>query len=403
MPRLRKKLSKKNEKQLISLLKKISESIHLDFDSLYEICMKYIMVDIRGIKDVSENILMQLYFQFIPTIEGKDLDKELSNIQLHVRRSISNSLTNKSFDDCIDRYFNDVKRQYILHPQNESVEMDFSDENKDIFISNNLKLVVSIAKKYRNYGLPFADLIQAGNIGLIIAFDKFDSSRNTLRNKLFDLLKEYPEEFNFNKQFIIDILNNVMSYNNLAEKTVESIPECGFSKKSDFINWIKSNIKTAAFASVAYRWIESYIRQELNHHKASIRFPAKTSDDDISSYIISLDTLNPYTEDNYNDKLLEDVTNECFFEEDEKILKSERDEYYKNVINNCLYTLEPINKRILCKRFGINYPAALSILEISESENMSLSEVKQRLASAMNEIKNKIPNDVKQNIIELFS
>lgn len=42
------------------------------------------------------------------------------------------------------------------------------------FIEANTRLVVSVAKRYRNYGLPFQDLIQAGNIGLIRAVDKFD-------------------------------------------------------------------------------------------------------------------------------------------------------------------------------------------------------------------------------------
>jgi len=44
-------------------------------------------------------------------------------------------------------------------------------------IEANTRLVVSVAKRYRGYGLPFLDLIQAGNVGLIKAVDKFDYHR----------------------------------------------------------------------------------------------------------------------------------------------------------------------------------------------------------------------------------
>ena len=49
-----------------------------------------------------------------------------------------------------------------------------SDESKVRMAKSNLRLVVSIAKRYTNRGLPFLDLIQEGNIGLMKAVDKFE-------------------------------------------------------------------------------------------------------------------------------------------------------------------------------------------------------------------------------------
>jgi RNA polymerase primary sigma factor len=50
---------------------------------------------------------------------------------------------------------------------------------RERFIHANLRLVMSVARTYRNVGIPYADLVQEGNLGLIKAVDRFDHRRGT--------------------------------------------------------------------------------------------------------------------------------------------------------------------------------------------------------------------------------
>jgi RNA polymerase primary sigma factor len=56
-------------------------------------------------------------------------------------------------------------------------ELDQLDRIKQVFVTHNLKLVVRVAREFRNLGVPYLDLIQEGNLGLIRAVEKFDYRR----------------------------------------------------------------------------------------------------------------------------------------------------------------------------------------------------------------------------------
>lgn len=86
-----------------------------------------------------------------------------------------------SFDDAIKIYLRDIHRTPLLTPEQEKevargIEKgDMAARNK--MIESNLRLVVKIAKRYINRGLPFLDLIEEGNLGLIKAVERFSLAK----------------------------------------------------------------------------------------------------------------------------------------------------------------------------------------------------------------------------------
>jgi RNA polymerase primary sigma factor len=91
-------------------------------------------------------------------------------------------MTGKHHDNNIQRrYFEEISRYPVLTAKEErdlSRKALAGDENarKKLIVSN-LKLVITIAKSYSTYGVPFLDLIEEGNLGLIKAVSRFDPEK----------------------------------------------------------------------------------------------------------------------------------------------------------------------------------------------------------------------------------
>ena len=74
-------------------------------------------------------------------------------------------------DEYLKKEISSEERQYWLCTKQRD------DEARSKLVRANMRLVISIAKKYREQGLDFLDLIQEGNVGLLTAVDKFDHTR----------------------------------------------------------------------------------------------------------------------------------------------------------------------------------------------------------------------------------
>jgi RNA polymerase primary sigma factor len=81
----------------------------------------------------------------------------------------------------LSRYFGQISRGRLLTHE-EEIDLgrrtrEGDETARSELIERNLRLVIPVAKKYRGKGLPFGDLIQEGNIGLMRAADKFDPEK----------------------------------------------------------------------------------------------------------------------------------------------------------------------------------------------------------------------------------
>lgn len=130
------------------------------------------LCDIMEKYDTNPNQIDYIYRSLaeagIQIIDENERDKEL----------FEQALLETNLDDPVKMYLKDIGRVPLLSPEDEidlAKKMQEGDEEAKKRLSEaNLRLVVSIAKRYVGRGMLFLDLIQEGNLGLMKAVEKFD-------------------------------------------------------------------------------------------------------------------------------------------------------------------------------------------------------------------------------------
>ena len=135
--------------------------------------------DVEELHDLFEHSEIELVEEIDPaTAAGLNIERAPEK---RSRRKAPLDLKPEGTTDSLQLFFKDMGKVRLLTAQ-EEVDLAKRIERGDLaakqkMVESNLRLVVSIAKNYRNQGLPFLDLIQEGTIGLVRAAEKFDHRR----------------------------------------------------------------------------------------------------------------------------------------------------------------------------------------------------------------------------------
>jgi RNA polymerase primary sigma factor len=220
----------------------------------------------------------------------------------------------------------------------------------------NTRLVVSVAKKYRGYGLPFMDLIQAGNVGLLRAIDKFD----------------YRRGYRFSTYATWWIRQAVTRSLSSNKRTIR-IP---VHKDS----WIRrvSKVSTRLQQKMGRRPTYEEIAQEMGEDPAKLRKMVRLTR-------LSISLNRPVgRDDGENSAELEQ------FIEDPHIpsptQRVERD-MLREELEDMLATLQPREAWVLRMRFGLHGNRTHTFKELGEKLNLSKERVRQIQVKALRKLR----------------
>ena len=166
-----KKAGKLTSKELMDVL----DDMNLEPEELDKF---YDKLENLGIDTSGEDILPPLDDEALPALEELQEIEEVTEEEIADTDALVDTF---STDDPVRMYLKEIGKVPLLTPEEEQElarrMADGDEEAKRRMAEANLRLVVSIAKRYVGRGMLFLDLIQEGNLGLIKAVDKFDYTK----------------------------------------------------------------------------------------------------------------------------------------------------------------------------------------------------------------------------------
>lgn len=249
----------------------------------------------------------------------------------------------------LELYLKDINKVPLLTREEEtSLAIEAAKGNKaakNKIVNANLRFVVNIAKKYQNHGLDLTDLISEGNIGLLVAIDKFDVTKG----------------YHFISYAVWWIRQSILKA--ICEKS-RSI-RLPLNRANELVR-----IEHARKSIVGNKTIEqelTEVAQMLNMDKDHVREMIN-----ISREMISLDaelntpendktSVGDFIEDTQSEKPEDKVVNDSLKEE----------------INNVLHTLKPNEENVLRLRFGLNGEKPMSLKDVGDVCNLTKERIRQ--------------------------
>ncbi len=168
--------------EIVELLKKVKQKSSLNSDEISELILSLdIELDAdqyEKLYDKLESIGVGLAGNFADNDEMSEIEAEVESFGTPEEMENALAIEGLAIEDHVRMYLKEIGKVPLLTAEREAELAqrirEGDDYAKQQLVEANLRLVVSIAKRYMGRGLFFLDLIQEGNLGLMKAADKFD-------------------------------------------------------------------------------------------------------------------------------------------------------------------------------------------------------------------------------------